>query len=54
MIGLPIFGGYELWRLRRWRLRFLALSNASQRFKHSDTELQILSDIIVFAKFTVM
>jgi len=25
MIGLP---GNELWRLRRWRLRFLALSNA--------------------------
>jgi len=23
-----LFGGYELWRLLRWRLRFLAISNA--------------------------
>jgi len=29
MIGYLSFGGYELRRLRRWRLWFLALSNAS-------------------------
>jgi len=34
MIGLYLlFGCYELWRLQRWRLRFLALSNAFQNSK---------------------
>jgi len=40
MISLYLsFGGNELWRLRHWRLGFLALSNASLLF-HNRQEFQ--------------
>jgi len=45
MIGLT--SGYELWRLRRWRLRFLALSNAPRSYYYKSAKLLVAETIQV-------